>query len=595
MLWRLLLIYGLLVGASLALVGLTSVRWSSRFEQERLEGELLARAKLIAEALRRSPPSDLREQVDRLANLDGGDVRITILNEEGRVLADSAREAELLENHSLRPEILAARDRPHGIDLRHSRSVDRELLYVAIRTELPDSHVAFVRVSKGPGEVRGFAFDLSTFFLIGSAVALTATFIASVLLTRWMRRPIQEVANVAEEIAAGSYGKKVYPFEGGETGRLVSAFNNMSERLAAQMAGVEADREQLRAILGGMVEGVIALDPEQGVLFANRRAAQLLEFKFGDIVGRKLWEVVRHRMILDLVQRCLTHDDPQKEELSNFGRANRSMLVHAVRLARGHARGAIIVVHDTSDLRRLERLRQEFVANVSHELKTPLTVIKACVETLLDEDTLTATPHTRDFLQQIADQSERLHNLILDLLSLARIEAGSELFSYQLVNLADVAEACVQRHHLRAEARRQSLRTLPSPPELEAWVDEEATAEILDNLVDNALKYTQVEGSIRVRWWPEGEFACLEVKDDGIGIPEQDLPRIFERFYRVDKARSRELGGTGLGLSIVKHLVQAMGGNVAATSQLGQGSSFQVRLPRRPREDEIGNNGPGRQ
>jgi two-component system phosphate regulon sensor histidine kinase PhoR len=240
------------------------------------------------------------------------------------------------------------------------------------------------------------------------------------------------------------------------------------------------------------------------------------------------------------------------------------------------------VLHDTTELRRLERLRQEFVANVSHELKTPLSVIKANVETLLDgavDDPL----HRGSFLKQIASQGDRLHYLILDLLSLARIESGEELFEFQAIEVEEVAQAAIERHQTRAEGRNQTLVLVPSDPaagSAAVWADEEAMEQILDNLLDNALKYTPERGKIRLGWRVEGNQVALEVSDTGIGIPAADLPRIFERFYRVDKARSRELGGTGLGLSIVKHLVQALHGSVRASSQVNVGTTFTVTLPR---------------
>jgi two-component system phosphate regulon sensor histidine kinase PhoR len=238
------------------------------------------------------------------------------------------------------------------------------------------------------------------------------------------------------------------------------------------------------------------------------------------------------------------------------------------------------VVHDTSDLRRLERLRQDFVANVSHELKTPLSVITACIETLVDgaaED-----PGARSlFLQRIAEQTDRLNTLILDLLSLARIESGIELFAFKEVPVAAAINACIERHRTRAESRKQILTSSRADAdELAVWADEEALDNILDNLVDNALKYTPEGGQVSVHWGNRDDQVCIEVIDTGIGIPSSDLSRIFERFYRVDKARSRELGGTGLGLSIVKHLTQAMQGTVQATSTLGRGSTFRVCLPR---------------
>ena len=241
----------------------------------------------------------------------------------------------------------------------------------------------------------------------------------------------------------------------------------------------------------------------------------------------------------------------------------------------------MLVFHDTTELRRLENLRQEFAANVSHELKTPLAIIKACVETLID-GAVDDPEHRGQFLQRIDEQSERLHRLILDLLHLARIESETEIFSMEELDLESEVAACLERQRTLAESKRQKLELQPPAGDqgpILAWADEEAVQQILDNLVDNALKYTPAEGTIAIRWGRDGNQVFIEVRDTGIGIPESELPRIFERFYRVDKARSRELGGTGLGLSIVKHLTQAMQGSIQAKSQLGQGSSFTVRLP----------------
>jgi two-component system phosphate regulon sensor histidine kinase PhoR len=226
-------------------------------------------------------------------------------------------------------------------------------------------------------------------------------------------------------------------------------------------------------------------------------------------------------------------------------------------------------------------LRREFVANVSHELKTPLAVMKACVETL--QDGAVDDPAIRgSFLQQIADGADRLHALILDLLSLARIESGEELLEYEAVPVGDAVRACLDRQQPRADAKRMTLETISPPAPLDVWADDEALGQILDNLLDNAVKYTQAGGTVRVRWFEKESEVCLRVEDNGPGIPERDLSRIFERFYRVDRARSRELGGTGLGLSIVKHLTQAMHGTVTASSKVGEGSTFVICLPKPP-------------
>jgi two-component system phosphate regulon sensor histidine kinase PhoR len=419
--------------------------------------------------------------------------------------------------------------------------------------------------------------------LLGLA-AVAGTLAGAVIsgnLARRLSRPLRELIEVADRISTGPCGQRVFLDGPDELGQLGRTFNLLSERLAIRIAQLEEDRQQLRTILSGMVEGVVALDAEQRILFVNERAGQLLEFSTPGPIGRRFWEVVRQRPLLDVVQRALALAEPLREEFNWNGTTARSLTVHAARLPGWPPRGAVLVLHDTTELRRLERLRQDFVANVSHELKTPLSVIKANVETLLD-GAIDDAQHRGSFLRQIASQSDRLLYLILDLISLARIESGEELFEFDAVPLEPVVSACLERHHTRAEGRQQNLRVLAPADgrEVLAWADEEALDQILDNLLDNAVKYTPEGGEIRVGWRAQGDVVCLEVADTGIGIPEADLPRIFERFYRVDKARSREMGGTGLGLSIVKHLVQALNGTVSATSRVGAGTTFLVCLPR---------------
>jgi two-component system phosphate regulon sensor histidine kinase PhoR len=419
----------------------------------------------------------------------------------------------------------------------------------------------------------------------GAGLTMAAALACSAWLARQVTRPLEDLSKAAEYVGEGAGAPRVRPEREDEVGALGRTFNRMSARLAQRVARLEADRQQLTAILGGMVEGVVGLDAGQRIVFANERAAQLLELPAGACVGRRLWEVVRQRPLLDVVQRALAGTEPRREELTWSGAAARSLTVHAASLPGAPpdraVRGAVLVLHDTSELRRLERLRQEFVANVSHELKTPLSVIKACVETLLDGAADDAH-HRSHFLEQIAGQSDRLHALILDLLSLARIESGDELFDFQAVPVEAVVRAAVERHRPRAEARHQRLLvhgTGAEPDGLAVWADEEAVETVLENLLDNALKYTPEGGEVRVGWQARDGQVLLEVSDTGIGIPEADLPRIFERFYRVDKARSREMGGTGLGLSIVKHLAQAMRGSVRAASRVGQGTTLSVSLP----------------
>jgi two-component system phosphate regulon sensor histidine kinase PhoR len=583
-----LIIYGALLLLAVGSLGLIIVDRVDLHLQRQLEDSLRSKARVLRETVH-DLPADQRAVLQRRMEALGREIatRITLVDAQGRVLADSDKDPAAMDNHANRPEIRAAAENHIGTATRFSQTLGKPLMYVALRVDAPSAGVAYVRVALPVDQVRGQLAEIQRLVWSGAALTGLAAMVVALLLARSLVRPLRELTQSAEQIAAGDYGQKVFAAGRDEVSTLARAFNHMSAQLRTQFGQLEADRQQLRAILSGMVEGVVALDAEQRILFANDRAAQLLEFQAPTAVGRKLWEVFRQRPLQELVTRALTGPEPCEEELSWPGGSPRSLLVHAARLTGSPGQGAVLVIHDTSELRRLERVRQEFVANVSHELKTPLAVIKACIETLID-GALDDLENRELFLDQIREQTDRLNALILDLLSLARIEAGTEMFEFQEVALDRVVAACLERHRARAEGKNQILSSgrLEVPGQGDdpvwAWADEEAVGQILENLVDNALKYTPAGGRIHVRWGAEGDEVRLEVEDSGIGIAERDLARIFERFYRVDRARSRELGGTGLGLSIVKHLAQAMHGSVAAASRPGQGSTFTVRLPRVP-------------
>lgn len=580
--WQLFGTYGLLILLTVGLLGYVVGSQAERTELAEIEESLRVKAVLLQEVIRDRDIDNDRHLLDRLGQLSRDiPTRITFITHDGRVVGESWRDPAELENHADRPEVLQARRNGVGKAVRRSTSVNQDMMYVALATQLPQSKVATVRVAMPLAGIQDKVASLQRLVWTAAAlIALLALALAGWLAQR-MARPVRELTHGAEQIAGGAYGHRVYVERGDEIGQLTKTFNHMSERLASQFAQLDEDRQQLRTVLSSMVEGVVAVDPEHRVLFANERAGQLLEFSTRQAVGRFLWELVRNRSIHEVIRGAMVEGERHDQELTWTGPGARSLAVHVARLPGASLRGAVLVVHDNTELRRLERLRQDFVANVSHELKTPLAIIQACVETLIDGAVDDAN-HRGQFLERIADQSTRLHNLIIDLLRLARIESATEAFTREELELATIVHECLDKHRTLAEGKRHRLEVVPPPVEqgpIVAWADEEAVRQILDNLVDNAIKYTPEGGSVRVRWGREGDNVLLEIKDTGIGIAPLELPRIFERFYRVDRARSRELGGTGLGLSIVKHLAQAMQGHVRATSQPGEGSTFIVYLP----------------
>ena len=404
---------------------------------------------------------------------------------------------------------------------------------------------------------------------------------AALFSARSFREPLVVLRAGAERIGRGEFGHQIFGGTWAESIALADGFNRMSARLAEQFDQLETDRQQLRAILDGMAEGLVAVDGDEKLLFANDNAGKMLRFKPHAMVGRPLWEATRNIQIQKLLSRALRSHAPIREEVDANGSTPRSLAVSVAPLALETA-GAIIVMQDTTELRRLERLRQEFVANVSHELKTPLAIIQSHIECLLDG--AVDEPEVRQpFLDQIANESARLHALILDMLRLAALESQDDLLSLEPIPVGEAVESCRERHTRRAEAKGVRI-LLESPDEpggpVEVMADDDGLGQILDNLVDNAVKYSPEGGLVRVAWSYGEETVILEVSDEGPGIPEADLLRIFERFYRVDKARSRELGGTGLGLAIVKHLASSMKGGVGVESTVGKGTTFTVTLPR---------------
>jgi two-component system phosphate regulon sensor histidine kinase PhoR len=413
----------------------------------------------------------------------------------------------------------------------------------------------------------------------GTAIGTLAAFALTYLAMIRALRPLKDLTRAAENMTAGTGEPATSIRSLDEVGQLSRAFVEMQQEVARRINLLEVSNERMVTVLASMDEGIIAVDARERILLANDAGRRLLEFSAAEAVGRPLLEVTRSRPVRDAVAEALRTGKAAHREFETTAAKRRSLSLRAACLPGSPPPGVVVVLRDVSELRRLENLRRELVANVSHELKTPLASIKAYAETLR-LGAVNDAQHNMAFVHRIEDQAERLNQLIIDLLQIARVEAGEETFDIVDVPIDQAVEACLAGYADVAAAKNITLEAHPPGEPIHVRADEEGLATILNNLVDNAIKYTPAAGRVAVSWSANGSAALIEVSDTGIGIARDDQPRVFERFYRVDKARSRELGGTGLGLSIVKHLVQAFGGTVGIESEVGRGSTFRVRLPR---------------
>ena len=572
--WRLFGAYGILLTVSLGLLGWLLLARMETHLLDDIQHSLEIKTLLVRDLVNRYGASELQEQMTLLAGETSA--RITLVAAGGEVLVDSAEDPSLMENHRDRIEIQQAETAGLGAATRFSGTVHEPMMYVARRnTQGP---VRYVRMALPLNAVALEIDWLHRVVWTATGLTLVIALLLSIGIARRISAPLVQLAAAADSIACGAYGQKVLVNSAGEIGALAASFNVMSETCAAQIDQMNHDREQLRAIFRSMVEGVLVLDADQTILFANEAAGQLLGMPLRSASGQKVWQVFRHRQLNEAVEKILASDEPYRCDLEWTGSERRDLALQSARLPGEPHRGAVLVFHDVTHLRKLETVRQDFVANVSHELKTPLAAIQATVDTLLD-GAMHDPEHAVPFLRRLRENGDRLHRLVQDLQTLGRIESSQATLEVERIPLQAAVEACISEHAARAQAKGLQLLADPAPEPVVALADAEALAEILDNLIDNALKYTPAGGRVVLRWFADDRHAILQVMDTGVGIPEKDLSRIFERFYRVDKARSRELGGTGLGLSIVKHLVQALGGTVTAESQVARGSTFTIRLP----------------
>ncbi len=555
-------------------------------ETARIEASLAERLVLVDElaadaSLTGTPTPELDALATRAAR--AARARVTLLSPQGRVLGDSEVPFDRLaslEDHSTRPEVQAALGGRVGRALRRSDTVGRRLFYVAA----PSSRgTGVLRLAGELSDLDEAVWNLRLELITATILGLIAALALSYLFSWWALRPLRELRRAAASIAQGDLDTRMPLRMSADLGDISDAIHRMSVRLGQQLDETTSEKERLQAVLNAMVEGVLVVDAKGRLLLVNDRFRELFDV-WGDLRGRAPLEVLRNADFEQLLNDAAETDDPVSCEIQVGGVDPRDLRVQAVRFPSGEAprMGTVAVLHDLTEIRRLEQVRQDFVANASHELRTPLAAVQGFTETLLHSPDL-SDEDQRSYLGIIERHALRLGHIVDDLLVLSRAESGAASLHFAEVDIAALATSLVQDAKRRPTASRLSIDLAVTGSAM-AWADRQAAEQVLSNLLDNAIKYTEPGGRIEVGVEIEGDRVRAWVADTGIGIPEEDLARIFERFYRVDKARSRELGGTGLGLSIVRHLVQRMGGKLAVESEFGEGSTFSFTLPTRPSE-----------
>ena len=517
--------------------------------------------------------------------------RFTLLSDEGTVVADSQTgEGQGSAGSQVRrPEIVSAKASGVGFAKRHSESLDLPMLYLAVpvkdnessASESATENAGLVRVAIPSGSIDTSIDSLqkyTTLFVVGLS---TLTGILMLWFSTRTMRPLSEFAEAARNVEKGSYDRISSGLNrrDDEWGELADAFSQMQRVLSQRESGLKENSSRLEAVLSSMIEGVIALDSSGEVTMANNAACQMFSLIKPELIGRKLINIVRFPELIEAIETTLFNDVFSNTEFTTVGDTRKTIRAQVSVLDVGDEKpGAAIVLHDVTELRQLETLRQDFVANVSHELKTPLASIRAYAETL-KLGALNDPKNNLKFVERIEAQADILNQQIQDLIQLARVESAQTAFEIVRINLRKLCLDCVNTFATEADSLKVKLTLQENDEELFIDADHKAIRTIVNNLISNALHYTPERGSVTVMLSQTDRLATIEVVDTGIGISAEHQSRIFERFYRVDKARSRDMGGTGLGLAIVKHLAQAFEGNVELSSSEGEGSTFSIHFP----------------
>jgi len=589
------------------LLTVVSVTWFGKvslqtFYLQEQEKDLIARAYLVRPAVREMLEAGKIQKLRKYLKTSGreSNTRVTVILPDGKVVADSNEDPEAMELHHTRVEIVGALQGKVGTSLRFSRTLAKEMLYVAVPVfgEIGQDSVfkgkpvvtAVLRMSVTVDAIEVALRSISSRILFGVFAFALLAVIASLVVTRNISKPLEEIKKAAERFSKGNFNQRMSAFKGTsaslEVATLASAMDKMAEQLNERIETISSQRNELETVFSSMIESVIAVDRDERVININKSAAKLLGVDRENVKGKIIQEVLRNLNLQQQISQVLKNGESMEDEIVHLDNGGERFLqTNIVSLNNKHRNvlGVLVVMNDVTRLRKLENVRRDFVANVSHELRTPITSIRGYVETLLD-GALDNRDDALKFLDTVLRQAERLNEIIEDLLALSRIEQEADhgLIKLERGSLCVVLDVAIETCELKAEEAGVKI-SLECPDGIKLNMNETLIEQALVNLLVNAIRYSREGGEVRVLANVIEENnqrkIHISVQDNGIGISENHLPRLFERFYRSDKARSRKQGGTGLGLAIVKHIVLAHNGSVDVESEVGVGSTFTIILP----------------
>jgi two-component system phosphate regulon sensor histidine kinase PhoR len=583
LIWKIYLAFLVIILLSIAAVAIYASSTLKKFYLHTTARDLEVRARLVENKVAVHFTPENWSLLDNHCKTLGKTVstRITLLLPSGEVLSDSEEDPKKMDNHARRPEIKEALSGHVGMSTRYSQTLQKEMMYVAIPVIQEGTIIGAVRTSIPTTEIDTVLGTIFWKIALGGVIMIIFAAGVSLYVSRRISQPLEEMKRGAQRFAEGDLSHRLLVPDSEELGGVAYALNQMAHQLDEKIRVTTEQRNELEAILSAMREGVLAVDSEERILALNKAAGSLLGIDIVTSKGHTIQEMIRNADLQRFLSKILTGQGPTEDEIILHGFETKSIQASGNVLydIDGRKIGAVVVLNDITRLRRLEDIRREFVANVSHELKTPITSIKGFIETL-SEGAIDDKENARKFMEIIAQQADRLNAIIEDLLSLSRIEQEAERGEIPLTeeNLGRILEAAILYYETRAGERNIRV-TLNCSDEVRVKANSRLLEQAVGNLLDNAIKYSEPGGAVEVEIIKDENEIAIKVSDHGCGIAPEHIPRLFERFYRIDRARSRELGGTGLGLAIVKHIAQAHGGQVTVESTLGKGSTFTLHLP----------------